>query len=244
MYKCILGHETTAHTLSFIIYALAVHPVLQQWAHNSMDVYMASDSTEKDKPSSLPPYIEAVIKEAMRRYPTVSGGSLRVVKDPKGIMLPIKINNEKDKREDMINVHIPQGTWLLAPFYAIQNCTANWGLDALAFDPSRWMGKDNEEESNRFASPSVFSGTGKNSSQISFAPFSHGIRNCLGMNLALLEIRTAIGALVKKFHFELADQRMVNEENALETFFTMRPKQSMPVKVYLRSELNCSSPIP
>lgn len=78
----IAGHETTAHTLSFIIYSLARYPHIQRKAQQAVDEALvakenvvgagvpdANEDAEARALSSslLPPYLEAVVKESMRR---------------------------------------------------------------------------------------------------------------------------------------------------------------------------------
>ncbi len=52
-------------------------------------------------------------------------------------------------------------------------------------------------ESEALSSPAVFAGGGKEKDQLAFGPFSHGPRNCIGMNLALTEIRTTVLVLIR-----------------------------------------------
>ncbi|MBF6146165.1 cytochrome P450 [Nocardia nova] len=57
------GHETTASALSWAMFELAAHPEVQQRARRA-----AAEGDDK--------YLEAVLKEAMRRHPVI-GGTLR-----------------------------------------------------------------------------------------------------------------------------------------------------------------------
>jgi len=107
--------------------------------------------------------------------------------------------------------------------------------------------------SNPLSSPAIFAGTllmantfiidininnslggGANSSDLSFAPFAYGPRNCIGMNLALMELRQMALQLVTHFHFELADPAMEDELITLENTVTLRPKDGLPVRVIMR----------
>ena len=49
--------------------------------HRELDQYMsATQGKAEDKEATvLPPYLEAVLKESMRKYPTASTGSMREV---------------------------------------------------------------------------------------------------------------------------------------------------------------------
>lgn len=98
------------------------------------------------------------------------------------------------------------------------------------------MSHDNISTANPLASQAAYAGVGENNSELSFLPFSFGMRNCVGMNLALMELKTALLTLVKRFRFELADEKMKNEENAVVVAFTMHPTDMLPVNVFLRDD--------
>lgn len=69
--------DTTAHTLAFAIYAMARNPSVQSKAHAEVDGLVEVE--QSPDAASLPPYLEAVLKESMRKYPTASTGSMRQV---------------------------------------------------------------------------------------------------------------------------------------------------------------------
>ena len=54
------------------------------------------------------------------------------------------------------------------------------------------------------------------------------------MNLALLELRVGLGKLISKFHFELADPEMHDEDKMFETHFTSRAKDGLPIHISRR----------
>lgn len=66
----IIGHETTAHTLAFFCYALAKYPEMQQRCLREVDRLPAESTV-------LPEYVEAALKESMRKYPVAARGSIR-----------------------------------------------------------------------------------------------------------------------------------------------------------------------
>ena len=73
------GLETTAHTLSFTLYCIASNPKVQQHIVQELLTHNLIQDTGCE-PSHLTfdhlaqlPYIDAVLKEAMRMYPVVAG---------------------------------------------------------------------------------------------------------------------------------------------------------------------------
>ena len=204
----IAGHETTAHTLSFVIYALCKHPEIQKRCQEEID---ATDSEGGD--GLLPEYVEAVLKESMRKYP-VAHVNFRKVNQKEGVYIG--------------DMYLPQGTWVHLNAYVLQNLECNWGSDVDEFKPERWLSKGSD---NLLSSPAIYGGGGAAKDSVSFFPFSHGPRNCLGMNLALLEIRLTLAHLLHSYSFHFADERYHDEKWVTERKLTMRPKNYLPVIV-------------
>ena len=148
------------------------------------------------------------------------------------------------------------GWWINVPCFALHNSKEVWGDDADDFVPERWLPHSEEttfskqgagdsmpadvtgssagSKQNPLSSAAAYSGVGLTSSELSFFPFSYGTRNCVGMNLAVMELKVSFLALVKQFKFELANSEMADEENALVVSFTMHPADMLPVRVYRR----------
>lgn len=186
----------------------------------------------------MPAYVEAVLKESMRKYPTAANGSTRLIREES---YPLrKIVDVHDGEVEVF--HIPKGNWLLVDIFSVQNCTKNWEKP-LEFLPSRFLTKENEDnftevgddgmeskrERNPLSAVSAYAGIGLHSNELSFCPFSYGPRNCLGMHLSLLELRTTIMKMCSRYSFELADKNMLDDTFMAETFLTMRPKNKLPM---------------
>jgi cytochrome P450 len=243
----IAGMDTTAHTLSFFIYCLAKYPEVQQRCHEEVDKLLKSQSFESVS-GKLPAYVEATLKESMRKFPVAAPGSFRHVNQPDGYQLTD-------------NIHLPHGWWVVVNHLALHNYEGNWGSDVHEFKPERFLSsmasssslvddgdplETRQTTANRATSARVadnhnlttsaaYGGAGYTAQDLCFAPFSFGVRNCLGMNLALMELRVTILLLLSKFEFELADKEMLNEAKMLTTSFTMQPRDGLPVKIRTRS---------
>ena len=90
---------------------------------------------------------------------------------------------------------------------------------------------------NPLCSPAVYAGAENAEGKLMFAPFGYGPRNCLGMNLALLELRTVIPELVRRFEFRLPEELQDREEEYfMETFLTLRPRDKLPLLVTKRQQ--------
>lgn len=250
-----IGMDTTAHTLAFTVYALAKYPEIQQKAQELADLLGEGDGGS-NRQAELPKYLEALLKESMRKYPTAATGSFRLVTAAEGYTLTP-------------DIFLPKGWWVVVNIFCLQNSRSIWGADADEFLPERWLasgsgsvdagvsatpgGPDVDpldsaidpldhgatsgacgSTASPFASPAAYGGTGPSPAELSFCPFSFGSRNCLGMNLALMELRMALCMLLSKYHFELCGEDQLDEANVLETSFTMRPRDGMPVRITKR----------
>jgi hypothetical protein len=74
--------------------------------------------------------------------------------------------------------------------------------------------------------------------ELDFAPFSTGPRSCIGMNLALLEIRIAVSELINNFQFNIAETDVLDEKKSIETSFTMNIKKNFHVFITQRNNVS------
>ena len=102
---------------------------------------------------SLPPYVEAVLKESMRRYPAAPVSVMRLVTDPRGFTIPKALWAREDGVQccDSDDIVVTKGSWILVNALALHHAPAQWGPDALSFEPERWL--SDEECTESWASP-------------------------------------------------------------------------------------------
>ena len=67
------GHDTTAAAINFTCFMIASHPEVQQKLHEEIDRVFSND---QDRPCTMEDlnelnYLECVIKETLRLYPSV-----------------------------------------------------------------------------------------------------------------------------------------------------------------------------
>lgn len=123
-------------------------------------------------------YLRACIQEALRLSPAASGAMWREALRG-GLSIP---------RTD---IHIPAGYEVGTGIYSI-NHSAKYFPDPFAFRPERWISAEVGEEAVARA-------------KAAFATFSVGPRNCVGKNLAMIEISYAMAAVIKDYDFRAAN---------------------------------------
>ena len=172
------GSDTIATTTRAIFYYLLRNPATLE------KLYEELDTAYKSGDLSLPyvtlaetqslPYLEAVIKEALRIHPALA--------------LPL----ERVTPEGGIHIHntyIPAGTIVGINPYVLHRDTRIFGSDADVWNPSRWL-NDEEKETKKM--------------EHSLLTFGAGKRGCLGKNIATLEMHKVVPALLMRYDIRLA----------------------------------------
>ncbi|XP_058954828.2 cytochrome P450 3A24-like [Pocillopora verrucosa] len=161
------GYETSSNTLAFTLYFLAVNPDVQDKLRKEISEALESNAKKPlyDVAQNIE-FLDCVIKEAQRLCPPAA-----------------QINRECSEDYDLNGIHIPAGTEIIIPIYAIHR------------DPDAW------EEPEKF-DPERFRGPSKDARHaFQFIPFGAGPRNCIGMRFALLEIKVALVRILVKYKF-------------------------------------------
>eukprot|EP00878_Enallax_costatus_P000623 GHUV01000725.1.p1 GENE.GHUV01000725.1~~GHUV01000725.1.p1 ORF type:complete len:552 (+),score=175.13 GHUV01000725.1:213-1868(+) len=221
------GFDTSSHTIAWCLFNIAAHPDVQMKIKNELSATgllhqgQANCVTPRQLAhEDLPrlPYLNAVIDETMRMYPVAATGSVRETTAPTQVG-PYKI---------------PEGIVVWPMIYALQNSVQNWE-DPDKFVPERWL--DNRDCAYVSSSSEVGS-TDTDKRVRRFAPFSDGLKNCLGQALGLMEVRTVLATLLSRFWFEMApsmgkpEQVKKNQQIAL----TLKMKEGLSLIALLHEE--------
>ncbi|KAG7354059.1 cytochrome P450 [Nitzschia inconspicua] len=166
------GYDTTAHTLSFMLYEVASNPDLQKELFLEAKEVLPSFSSfprEQKVLSDGLPLLDRVWLETLRYHPATASGATRVVGED-----PIIVGD---------GLELPAKCFITIPFYAFQRNPAYWE-NPETFDPSRW-----EPGKMKVRDP------------ITLMTFSAGPRNCLGARLARAEALSVMATLLRRFNF-------------------------------------------
>ncbi|KZP20536.1 cytochrome P450 [Athelia psychrophila] len=170
----VASRDTTASTLTFVIYFLATNPTVL--------ARLREEVLTKVGPSARPTYadikdmkyLRAVVNETLRLFPPVPFNVRGTVRET---MWPSTNPTEKP-------FYIPAKSSCLYSVFAMHRRTDLWGSDALEFDPDRFL----DERVQYFtANPFIF------------LPFNAGPRICLGQQFAYNEMSFMIIRLLQNF---------------------------------------------
>jgi cytochrome P450 len=164
------GYDTTAHTLSFMLYEIAVDEELQTQLFEEVKTAIQDRDGFPNNPEILSkqlPLLDRVWLETLRLHPSTAAGTTRVVGDK-----PIIVGD---------GLELPPRVTVTMSTYSYHRSSQYWN-DPETFDPSRF-----ELEEMRKRDPITMMG------------FSAGPRNCLGARLARAEAMSVMAALLRRF---------------------------------------------
>eukprot|EP00775_Hariotina_reticulata_P005921 gene5921-6161_t len=180
----IMAPETAAHTISWVLYCLATHPEAE--AKLLAELKQAGLPCNGDLEAAVGvlsqsfdplkglPFLEGVVSEAMRLYPAGASASPRLTEKPTRVG-PYRL---------------PAGVTIFPSLFAINNWSRTWGEDAREFKPERWEAP-NAALDEQTGAPR-------------FLPFSSGPKNCIGLALGQVAVRSAVALLMSTFRFKPA----------------------------------------
>jgi len=173
----IAGSDTTAISLSAILYYLLKYPqAMQKLKAEIKDAETkgaCSNPVITFKESLAMPYLQAVMKEALRMHPATGLPLWRVV--PEG-------------GAQISGYSFPAGTTIGINTWIAHRNEDVFGPDANSFRPERWL----EASPDQLRRMDAY-----------YMPFGLGSRTCIGRHISELEMSKLIPRLVRDFEFEL-----------------------------------------
>ncbi|ORX55728.1 cytochrome P-450 cyp509A1 [Hesseltinella vesiculosa] len=176
------GHDTTAIALSSAVYWLARHPHIQEKARQEVNAVLFPDGSLPDE-DVVPTlentkqfiYLNQVIKEALRL-----GGPATQLGTPR--------EAQKEFELAGTGVMMPKGTMFTVNIFELHHNPELWE-DPYTFNPDRFEAGGAAEQN---------AGNG-----LAWTPFSNGTRQCVGMNMSLVEQRVTLAMLLRHYDISL-----------------------------------------
>lgn len=216
------GHDTTATTLSYCYYMLGCYPDAAEKVCREHDELLGSNPDDaparlSEDPTLLNqmPWTSALVKETLRLFP-VAGTNREPNKD---LYLTVPETGER----------FPTDGWML--FSTSTSCHRNQDFwpEPDKFILERWT---------------VPEGHPLHPAKNAYRPFEMGPRNCIGQELASLELRLIIALTAREFDIEPAYPKgaptFLGEpayQVQPETSITPHPKDGLPVRIRPRKRL-------
>lgn len=184
------GHETTAIQLTYLFYELSrpINIHLRDMLHNELVENFGAPQSSDDILDNFEiidklPVLEALMQENSRVHSSIPGAEPRVA----NCNYPIKLDNGNE-------IVLPKGTAISCQPYSMHRVESVFAHPD-EFIPQRWLRQDNESDLDYNKRMKL--------QQKYMMPFGKGIRMCLGMNLALIEMKLAIANLYWHFYTEI-----------------------------------------
>mmetsp|Transcript_7514 Transcript_7514/g.12085 ORF Transcript_7514/g.12085 Transcript_7514/m.12085 type:complete len:529 (+) Transcript_7514:3191-4777(+) len=122
----IAGRDTTACTLTFLLYLLTQHPDAQERLYEEIVAQAPGHGAplkDKDLKNRFP-YLKAVVQEALRLFP------------------PVPVNTKMAVNDDSLpdGTFLPGKTRVIYEIYLMGRSEKVYGKDANEFSPDRWIG--------------------------------------------------------------------------------------------------------
>lgn len=190
------GYDTSATTLTWCAYCLALNPHCQDKLVAEIDKEIGTEMASYDNVLKLE-YLDGVISEALRLYPPAS-----------------RTNRECVEETTVCGVRIPKGMSVNLAIFAMHRLEEFWPNPEL-YEPERFS-LANKDKIIPF----------------SYIPFGVGPRNCVGMRLALMNIKMALVTFFQRYRLEKLETTVYPPVFSNGMF--LKPKGGMPLRVKRR----------
>lgn len=204
------GHDTTANTLTWLIYELCKNRYasnkLQEEVDNFWIEHKESNVIEYDDLKKLK-YMTRCIAEILRLWTPIPLGTSRELIDDAHIT---------GKNGEVVK--IPKGTFIQVPNWTRHRNPKLWGEDVNSFNPDR-----------DFVDEEIYNDMGLasfNPNSARFSPFTYGPRDCIGKNFSQIEMRIILLHLLKNFSFTLLKKQLntYNQDTISINLQTLAPR--------------------
>jgi cytochrome P450 len=171
------GKDTTSFSMSWMLVNMNRYPRVLDKIRAEMNANLPellSGEIEAPSMSDLQklPYLEAAMRESLRLY----------------IATVHRAPNQSTTLSG--GLHVPFGTHVIVPTYAMGRMPSVWGPGAAEYRPERWI-----DEDGRVLKMSPFK----------FFSFLAGPHQCLGMRFAMLEMQTVMVVLLSRFDIKTVE---------------------------------------
>ncbi|KIV98397.1 uncharacterized protein PV09_09770 [Verruconis gallopava] len=174
--QLIAGSDTTATAIRMTLLHVITNYRVLGTLLAEIDAKKPTWPVITDEEARKMPYLQAVIKEGLRIWPPLA--SLESKEVPKG-------------GDTFGELFLPEGTCIGVCIWGIMRRADVWGKNAAEFRPERWLSCDPQQLKVMTATLNLVFHTGK--------------WQCLGKNVALMELNKVFVELLRRFEFVIID---------------------------------------
>ncbi|OWM73983.1 hypothetical protein CDL15_Pgr022254 [Punica granatum] len=175
----VAGRDTTSAAMTWLFWLLSCHPDIEQGLLREIELVAKGNELDYESLSELR-LLDACLYESMRLYPPVAWDSKHAISDdslPDGTLV---------KSGDRVT-YFP---------YGMGRMEALWGKDPLEFKPSRWLSEAYLETSRELKKVSPFK----------FPIFQAGPRDCIGKQMAFVQMKYVVASILRRFDIKPVDE--------------------------------------
>jgi len=212
----VAGHDTTAHTLSWMAWELVQKPGLQDAlaAETRLALPTRSEFPSKTSLSKLS-LLDRVWQESLRKHPVGATGTLRQLRNMTLVPTSTGIDGiDLGSFTTSAYIQLPANSKISIPPFSVHRNQKHWPKPE-TFDPSRFEAAVVSERH-----------------PYAFQAFSAGPRNCIGKALARSEALSIMSVLLRRFELSLADAR--DRESEPEDYHMMTRKPANGIRFYIK----------
>lgn len=196
------GYQTTGITLSYCLWRLSLNPEVQKKLQDELKIF--HDSQKGYLPPSFQevdnlPYLNAVLNETFRLHAAIPGQEPRIAPES-----GLKWRGNKTTPE----LVIPAGTIVNMQPWTLHRDPVLFE-DPETWNPERWLIDD--EDKLKLMNKQLMT-------------FGAGVRMCLGMNLAVEEMKLLVSATYSRFSSELDPDFDYDYNMHMEDLYTTHPR--------------------
>lgn len=167
-----------------------------EYMNSSYIMFLAGNKTTGDTISKILYYlamnqeVQVKLRESIFKDGVDSQYLLWVIQETLRLIPPVPFGVGRNLTKDKTTsdgYFIPKGVAVMTPAWTIHRLKEYWGEDANEFRPERWSKASSFHPCQYMA-------------------FGFGPRNCLGKEMAMLDMKVLINAVIRKFKFERTDR--------------------------------------
>ena len=211
------GHDTTANTLSWLIFEVSKNEIIYKKLQDEVDEFWHNKKNNEIEYEDFKKlkYMTKCIMETLRLWTSIPNGTYRELIEDEFIV------GKYGKK-----VNISAGTYVQIPNWTRHRNPELWGLDVDKFNPDRDFKDDEIYNNNGFGT--------YNPNSERFSPFTYSPRDCIGKNFSQIEIRIILLHLLKNFTFSIPkyQKEKYNNEDISFNSKTLSPRNIFNKDLY------------